>query len=156
MKKFKEDKNWQARRITDPLSCTDLRSDATDLQKNRSTGQQGFTLLEVMIALAIVATVLIALIGLQGRTIRLADRQQTITEATLLAQERMTEIEIAAARGESLREGTGSFDDPFTDYRWQVRFEPTPLTSVRMVTVDVGRGEQTDVTLTSFLFPREL
>ena len=55
----------------------------------------GFTLLEIMLALVIIATVLVALLGLQSRTIGLGDRQQKITQATLLAQERMSEIEIA-------------------------------------------------------------
>lgn len=46
----------------------------------------GFTLLEVMIALAIVGIALVTLIGLETRTVQLAERQQRVTQATLLAQ----------------------------------------------------------------------
>ncbi len=120
-----------------------------------SRGQQesGFTLLEVMIALVIVATVLVSLLGLQARTISMGDRQQKLTRATMLAQERMTEIEIADTG--SGRDDEGRFEEPFALYRWQVKYNPTPLASVSEVTVTVAWGEEgsnEDVSLTSFLF----
>ena len=62
----------------------------------KSRHNNGFTLLEVMIALAIVGIVLVTLIGLETRTIQLAERQERVTQATLLAQEKMTEVEIGA------------------------------------------------------------
>ena len=120
---------------------------------SRCRHQNGFTLLGVMIALVIIATVLVALLGLQSRTINLSDRQQKVTQATMLAQERMSEIELA---GESSgRDDDGKFEKPFENYRWQIRFEPTPLAAVSMVTVTVAWGEadrNEDVALTSFLF----
>ena len=119
----------------------------------RLTGQDGFTLLEVMIALAIVATVLVSLLGLQARTINMGDRQQKITRATMLAQEQMAEIEIAG--NGSGRDDEGRFEAPFELYRWQVKYNPTPLASVREVAVTVAWGEEEnneDVTLTSYLF----
>ena len=119
----------------------------------RSTGQYGFTLLEVMIALAIIASVLVSLLGLQTRTIGIGERQQKITRATMLAQERMTEVELKA--GDRQRDDEGVFAKPFDNYRWQVRFRPTPLASVEEVTVTVlwgDAGSNEDVALTSFLF----
>lgn len=120
---------------------------------SRHLCQRGFTLLEVIVALAIVATVLVALLGLQGRTISLSDRQQSITQATMLAQERMSEVEMAAPSGNQDDEGV--FEQPFAKYRWQVRYEQTPLAAVSQVNVTVFWGEEgsnEDVTLTSFLF----
>ena len=108
-----------------------------------------------MVALAIIATVLVALLGLQSRTIKLSDRQQKVTLATMLAQERMSEIEIAAESSSSGQDDDGRFGQPFENFRWQVKFEPTPLAAVRMVTVTVAWGEEysnEDVALTSFLF----
>jgi len=107
-----------------------------------------------MIALVIVATVLVALLGLQSRTINLSERQQKVTQATMLAQERMSEIELAGESSSS-RDDDGMFAEPFENYRWQLRFEPTPLAAVSMVTVTVSWGEAArneDVALTSFLF----
>jgi len=148
---FKTGKNRQARHIDNMSGCPDLPTAADIGQMNRSCEQRGFTLLEVMIALVIVATVLVTLLGLQARTIGLGDRQQNITRATMLAQERMSDIEIAG----SSRDDEGSFDTPFDRFRWQVRYRPTPLAAVEEVTVTVlwgAEGSNEDVTLTSFMF----
>jgi len=113
----------------------------------------GFTLLEVMIALVIVATVLVSLLGLQARTIGISERQQRVTTATMLAQERMNQVELAGS-GQS-RDGDGLFSEPFADYRWQVRYNSTPLASVQEVSVTVAWGDEgsnEDVVLTSFMF----
>ncbi len=131
--------------------CTASQPAAESGRKKRPRGRQGFTLLEVMIALAIVATVLVSLLGLQARTIAAAERQQKMTRATMLAQERMSEVEIS---GDG-RDDAGGFDEPFDNFRWQVRYEPTPLAAVRQVTVTVAwgaEGSNEDVALTSFLF----
>ena len=114
----------------------------------------GFTLLEVMIALAIVGIALVTLIGLETRTIQLAERQQRVTQATLLAQEKMTEIETGGQTISGVGEREGEFDSPFELYRWTIELEPTPLPAIEMVTVtvvwgDESRNEQVD--LTSFI-----
>jgi len=122
-------------------------------QSGQPSGQPGFTLLEVVIALLIVATVLVSLLGLQARTINAADRQQKLTMATMLAQQQMSETELNYAANQSGDEGT--FEPPYDNYRWQVEFNTTPLAAVREVTVTVAWGEagsNEDVTLTSFLF----
>jgi general secretion pathway protein I len=114
----------------------------------------GFTLLEVMIALAIIGIALVTLIGLQTQTIQLAERQQRVTQATLLAQGKMTEIEI----GSQLLSGSGGregqFDAPFELYRWTIEAAATPLPAIEMVTVTVAWGDENQneqVDLTSFM-----
>jgi general secretion pathway protein I len=120
-----------------------------------STGRDnGFTLLEVMIALAIVGIALVTLIGLETRTIQLAERQQRVTQATLLAQGKMTEIEVGAESLAGLGGQGGVFDPPFELYRWTAALDATPLPTIEMVTVtvawgEVGSNEQVD--LISFL-----
>ena len=114
----------------------------------------GFTLLEVMIALAIVGIALVTLIGLETRTIQLAERQQRVTQATLLAQEKMTEIETGGQTIAGAGEREGSFDSPFELYRWTIDLEPTPLPAIEMVTVTVAWGDEKNneqVDLTSFI-----
>ncbi len=117
---------------------------------------RGFTLLEVMITLAIIGISLVAILALGNRSIATHERLQRVTEATLLAQQKMTETEVAARMGQldrSLQEGP--FPQPFAGYRWRIEFVDTPLPSIVEVTVtvlwgDENRNESVDVT--SFLF----
>lgn len=120
----------------------------------RAGHDRGFTLLEVMIALAIIGIALVTLLGLETRTIQLAERQQRVTQATLLAQEKMTEIEIGEQSRSVLGESEELFESPFDLYRWSVTSEPTPLPAIEMVTVTVAwgkAGSTEQVELTSFL-----
>lgn len=114
----------------------------------------GFTLLEVMIALAVVAIALVTLLGLATRSLTLNERVQRITQATLLAQQRLAEIETGAAQESPGEAASGRFASPFDGYRWRVDYTETPLAAVRQVTVAViwGREEQNEaVALSSFL-----
>ena len=123
----------------------------------RTSGQHAFTLLEIMVALAIISIAMVALLGLGNRSIGVHDRLQHLTQATLLAQQKMSESELTARRGgvSQLADSTGSFAEPFVDYRWHIAIVSTPLPAVQMVTVtvvwgDKDRNEGGDVT--SFLF----
>jgi general secretion pathway protein I len=116
----------------------------------------GFTLLEIMIALAIVSIAMVALLSLANRSIGVHDRLQRITSSTLLAQQKMAETEVAARNGvlEST-ESQGVFSGPYAEYRWQITYADTPLPSVQMVTVTVLWGDEERnelVDLTSFIF----
>lgn len=115
----------------------------------------GFTLLEVMIAVAIVAIALVTLLGMGNRSIEVNGRLQKITQATLLAQHKMTEIETRPLAAGELPAEDGEFEPPFEQYRWRVAYEEVPLlVEVHMVTVGVAWGEEGRnelVELTSFL-----
>ena len=118
--------------------------------------RKGFTLLEVMIALAVVAIALTALLSLVNRTIMVQSEQQNLTQATLLAEGKMTEYETMHRLG---RDGDvaaeGIFAKPFSRYRWSIAFEDTVLPEVLQVTVTVlwGAEEKIEkVDLTSFVF----
>ena len=114
----------------------------------------GFTLLEVMIALAVVAIALVSLLTLANRSIAVNARLQKITQATLLAQEKMTEVEVNSKQGQTVREGEGTFPAPNENYRWRVTLTETPLPSVQQVTVTVLWGAEKRneaVDLNSFL-----
>ncbi|BCA80381.1 type II secretion system minor pseudopilin GspI [Desulfuromonas sp. AOP6] len=118
--------------------------------------ETGFTLLEVMIALAIVSVSLVTLLTLGNRSIAVHGRLQHTTQATLLAQQQMAQIEVEAEQGTlQVREDEAPFEEPFDGYRWQVTYSDTPLPSVKMVTVTVLWGEaarQESVELNSFIF----
>ena len=78
----------------------------------------GFTLLEVMIAMAILAISLVSVYQSQSQSISMAADSRFITTASLLAQGRMAEISAADPR--TLASGNGDFGEEFPDYTWQV------------------------------------
>ena len=123
----------------------------------KTTGQRAFTLLEIMVALAIVGVAMVALLSLGNRSIGVHDRLQHLTQATLLAQQKMAESELEARRGgvAQLVNSAGAFADPFTEYQWRIAINNTPLPAVQMVTVTVLWGDEErneGVDVTSFLF----
>lgn len=122
----------------------------------RRTQTAGFTLLEVMVALAIVSVALVSLLSLGNRSMAAQDRLQRLTQATLLAQGKMAETEVDARRGtlEKIPQ-QGNFTAPHADYRWRLEFAGTPLPAVTLVTVTVVWGDEKRneaVDVSSFLF----
>jgi len=115
----------------------------------------GFTLLEVMIALAIVAIALVSLLGLSNRSILVQERIQKLTRATLLAQQLMSEQEVIPPGSRTsweLQEDV--FEEPFSDFRWRISYQDTPINNVKQINVTVLWGEAAkneQVQLTSFV-----
>ncbi|HBR50769.1 MAG TPA: hypothetical protein DEA71_11855, partial [Nitrospira sp.] len=60
-----------------------------------ATSEHGFTLLEVLLAIALLAIALPVLLGLRNFDLDLQSRATELTAATLLAQEKLLEIELA-------------------------------------------------------------
>jgi len=93
----------------------------------------GFTLLEVMIAMAIIAIALTAVLGSQSQSMSLASEARFNTTASLLAQAKMAELDQMPVR--ELMSDSGDFGEDFPGYSWQV--------SVSSVFLDVP-GEVSD------------
>src|SRR5581483_12176818 len=62
-----------------------------------TAGSSGFTLLEVLVAMAILAVALVSLLGLYNRSLTTAIRAQRLSTATLLAQEMLTRTQLEGA-----------------------------------------------------------
>jgi general secretion pathway protein I len=116
---------------------------------------KGFSLLEVMIALAIVAIALVALLGLTNRSILVQNRIQRLTQATLLAQQLLSEQELNVAGAQlNWEPQEDEFAAPFAAFRWQISYQDTLINQVKQVTVIVlwGAAEKNEqVQLVSFL-----
>jgi general secretion pathway protein I len=108
----------------------------------------GFTLLEVLIAIAILALALPVLLGLRNWDLDLQSRASDITAATMLAQEKLIEAEMSPVF--PIGETSGDFRDPppgyqvpgdtadrADKYRWKRIITPTPLNSVREVKIQI-------------------
>jgi general secretion pathway protein I len=77
----------------------------------------GFTLLEVMIAMAIIAIALVAVFGSQSQSLSLANEAKFNTTAALLAQSKMAEVE--TLNPEDLVSDSGDFGEDFPGYHWE-------------------------------------
>ncbi len=78
---------------------------------------RGFTLLEVMIAVALIAVALVTLLGSQSQSVSFANSAKFETMAALLAQSKMSEITIQDA--DSLSSDRGDFGDDYPGYAWE-------------------------------------
>jgi len=78
----------------------------------------GFTLLEVMVAIALIAIALMAVLGSQSQSVSLAGEARFTTTAALLAQSKMAEIE--SQDPEDLTADSGDFDEDFSGYTWKL------------------------------------
>ena len=105
--------------------------------------ESGFTLIEVMIALAIVATALVALIGLHHQSLQSVIRGKDLTRAALLAQRIMSdsELERFPAIGDRVGDFQSFYPNQYPNFRWRRRVEGTSVfPDVRKVTVQVFYG----------------
>lgn len=122
------------------------------MKAKRTTAQGGFTLLEIMVALAIVGIALVVMLGLAQRSILVNNRLQQMTRATLLAKQKMAEIENGINVG--IDQNQGIFPDPNQAYSWRSTYSPTPITGISQVDLSVIWGDEKKnelVTLTSFV-----
>ncbi len=90
---------------------------------NRS--QKGFTLFEVLIAVAVLAIALTAIYRLHNQSIFLNEISRFYTQAPLLAKERLAELVSRPMKDWS--DDSGDFQDRLEGYHWQTRVEPVPL-----------------------------
>jgi len=90
----------------------------------------GFSFVEVMAALVILAISLVVLLDTQGRSMDLVGKTRDLDYAVNLARQKMTELTIQADREgvSALRdEESGQFDqEKYPDYRWTYRIVPVP------------------------------
>nr|WP_320017518.1 prepilin-type N-terminal cleavage/methylation domain-containing protein [uncultured Desulfobacter sp.] len=77
-------------------------------------GQTGFTLIEVIVAMAIITTVMVALFRMQSGTINLAGADDFQTTARYLAAKALAQIELSIDDPEL----KGEFDQAFKGYAW--------------------------------------
>lgn len=107
----------------------------------RVTKQSGFTLIEIMIAISILAVSIVSLYTAQGNSLRASGRAESIQSASLLARQIMTqkllEIRKDMEKGsfpDDSKNDTGQFEAPYDKYRWEF--------TVRKVEIPLAKGPQ--------------
>lgn len=130
----------------------------------------GFTLLEVLLAIALLAIALPILLGLRNFDLGLQEKASELTAATLLAQEKLLETELSGQY--SIGETSGEFlNIPLgaqttvqaapraVGYRWKRMIMPTPLELVREIRIKVSwlRGElEESIEVSTYVFASRL
>ncbi len=95
--------------------------------------QQGFTLLEVMVALALIGISLATLLTSQSQGLRLANEAKFNTIAAFLAQRKMAELEtvdindLRSDSGDFSESPSGLTDESFSEFYWEVEIDGTSI-----------------------------
>ena len=103
--------------------------------------KSGFTLLEVLIALAIMAIVLAAVYRIHSQTLSMTTANQFYTLAPMLAQGKMAQLETTSSdvnTGDS-----GDFGEKFPGYSWSVTAEEFSSETLGEIAADLKRIDVT-------------
>jgi prepilin-type N-terminal cleavage/methylation domain-containing protein len=106
--------------------------------------KRGFTLIEVMISLAIVGGLLITLIYTLSYNLGITDRQFAVTNITNLAKEKIEELEV------NPQEIKGRFPEPYDMLNYETKVKDSPFKGMSEITVVVGDGKES-ITLSEMI-----
>ncbi|HOO38414.1 MAG TPA: prepilin-type N-terminal cleavage/methylation domain-containing protein [Deltaproteobacteria bacterium] len=113
---------------------------------------RGFTLIEVLIAMLVLAISFLWLLKAETQGIDMSVRSKFITTSTLLAQERITEI---TSGEETITTGSdqGDFGEEYAGYTYTEEIEPTPLEGYYKYTLNIiwGQGGNLETQFVSYL-----
>ncbi|MFI5304115.1 MAG: prepilin-type N-terminal cleavage/methylation domain-containing protein [Nitrospiria bacterium] len=103
---------------------------------------RGFTLLEVMIAMTLVAIVFVPLLSLRNQNISETYYARKLLRAEFLSNEKLSGLQIYQIP--TLGETKGDFGEKFPDFRWEQTVTETPLGPVNEVHLKLFwlRGEK--------------
>ncbi|MDH3882728.1 MAG: prepilin-type N-terminal cleavage/methylation domain-containing protein [Desulfobacterales bacterium] len=102
----------------------------------------GFTLLEVMVALAVMSIVLVSVYRMHSQSLAMNTAVRFYTQAPMLAQSKMVEIE--ALSSNAFPEDSGDFGEEFPGYGWKAAITDVTSEILGEVAEDL---KQVDITV---------
>ena len=99
--------------------------------------EAGFTLLEIMVAVSIVAIVLVSVYKMHAQTVSMNNEVRFYATAPMLAQIKMAEIESESL--EDMGDDSGDFGDEFPDYRWNIVIDDVESTALENMAKDLKK-----------------
>ncbi len=112
-------------------------------------GNSGFTLLEVMLALAIMATVILTLLSSVNYHLGIVSAERDTAALTVIARNRMTEL---VQQGALQQKGEGTLAPSHPELTWRSELLPTQLPTLQKLVFRLGRtGDKQEVTLVYYL-----
>ena len=106
--------------------------------ERRSTG---FTLLEVMVAMAIMAIVLVSVYRMHAQTLAMNTANRFYTQAPMLAQGKLAQL--ATGSSEIIAGDSGDLGEKFPGYSWSVAVEEVSSEALGEVADDLKRIDLT-------------
>ena len=105
------------------------------MRSRRAGRRRGFTLLEVIVSLAVMGVGLVAVLEAFSAGLRLSLQDEFLTTATFLAAGKMEEV----MKETYITPGTdeGDFGDEFPDFTWTVEITDSRIEELELVTVVV-------------------
>jgi len=120
--------------------------DMTLRKKLSLSRQAGFTLLETMIGLAILAGVIVTVLASLNYNLGVSSYDMDVVSATILGKELAEQSSLDA----QVQDGRGDFKEPFSRFSWSLDKEQTKLPGLERITIKVSWDEDKDVTFFSF------
>jgi general secretion pathway protein I len=121
----------------------------------RLRSQRGVTLLEVMIAVAIASIALVSLISLVLSSLEMEDHARRLTDAMMIADEQMKEIERGDLPEVGETEGLIKEDEPY-GYAYKRTVSETPIENVHHVIYTVLWNKKRDsVSLEAYMIKKQ-
>ena len=108
---------------------------------NRLTGKRGFTMIEVLIGIIILAVAVLAIAGMQIASITGNAFSQNLTQASVLAQNRMEFLKSLDFATDPIFQANGSYND-VNDGIFQGRYQVTRAASYATITYTVTWAEK--------------
>jgi len=94
---------------------------------------RGFTLLEVMIAMAILALSLVVIFSHQATSIDLGNEARIVTKATFLAQEKM--VELIAQESLEVERSADEVKEGWPVFKWETEVDESDQEGLKKVSV---------------------
>lgn len=122
---------------------------------HRTTGEGGFTLMEVLIAITILSVGLLAIASMQITAIQTTGGAKSISRGVLWAEDRMEMLTSLPYSNAMLNDTGGNIPDPSPPANFNISWtvdDNNPRTSCKLITVTVQwseRGVSKTTTLTS-------
>jgi general secretion pathway protein I len=101
----------------------------------------GFTLLEVMVAMSIMAIVLVSVNRMHSQTLTMNAAARFYTQAPMLAQSKLAQL--VADSSEIIAGDSGDFGDKFPGYTWSIATDEVSSEALGEIAADLKRIDMT-------------
>ena len=119
------------------MPASSIQHPASSIQHPAS----GFTLLEVLIAMAIMAIVLVSVYRMHSQTLTMTTANRFYTQAPMLAQSKLAQLE--GNPSELIAGESGDFGEKFPGYHWSVATENVSAEALGETAGDLKRIDLT-------------